>query len=324
MTKRVFIVWHHYHRRSELLAQHLGASIHYIAHGRVGQVWMTPIRYIVQTWRTWLILRQERPDVILVQNPPIFAVVVAALYSRIYGARYVIDSHTGAFLSPKWKWSRKLHRGLSRKALLTIVHNKSQENIVKNWECPYLVVAFTPGEYPPGENYPLSGKFNIAVICSFSGDEPLKILFEAARQLPDVYFYLTGDARRLDQSLLKNKPRNIVLTGYLSYECYIGLLRGVGAVMDLVDNEHTLLMGAFEAVSLGVPLMVSDWPLLRDYFCRGTVYVTNSHEGVCEGVRQMQHNHTELRQEMLFLQEQLGTEWSYKLLELQQLLARTQ
>jgi hypothetical protein len=37
----------------------------------------------------------------------------------------------------------------------------------------------------------------------------------------------------------------------------------------------------------------------------------------------MQRNHTELRQEMLLLQEQLGTEWSYKLLELQQLLAGT-
>ena len=117
------------------------------------------------------------------------------------------------------------------------------------------------------------------------------------------------------------KPENIILTGYLSYEGYIGLLRGVSAIMDLVNNEHTLLMGAFEAVSLGTPLIVSDWPILRKYFPLGTAYVPNTAEGICEGVRRMQDEHTQLRRDILLLREQLQVEWMHKFTELQHLLS---
>jgi glycosyltransferase involved in cell wall biosynthesis len=278
------------------------------------------VRYLAQAWQTWHILRQERPEIIFVQNPPIFAVLVVSLYARCFGAQYVIDSHTGAFLVPKWRWSVGLHRILSRGALTTIVHNSSQEKIVELWGCRYCVVGFTPGDYPPGEPYPLFERFNVAVICGFEADEPLEILFEAAGHLREICFYLTGDAKRIDRRLLMKKPENIYLTGYLSYERYVGLLRGVSAIMDLVNNEHTLLMGGFEAVSLGVPLIVSDWPLLRNYFSLGTIYVSNTVEGVCEGVHRMQGEHAQLQREILVLQEQLQVEWIHKFAGLQHLL----
>jgi hypothetical protein len=90
--------------------------------------------------------------------------------------------------------------------------------------------------------------------------------------------------------------------------------------MDLVNNEHTLLMGAFEAVSLGVPLIVSDWPLLRNYFSLGTVHIPNTVEGVCEGVRRTQHELPQLRRDILLLREQFQVEWMQKLRELKHLL----
>jgi glycosyltransferase involved in cell wall biosynthesis len=286
----------------------------------MGQLSQAPVRYLAQARQTWRILRQERPDVIFVQNPPIFAVVVASLYARLYGARYVIDSHTGAFLSPKWRWSIGLHRMLSRGALTTIVHNESQGRLVQRWGCPYCVVAFTPGDYPPGEPYPLSERFNVAVICSFEVDEPLEILFEAASHLREVCFYVTGDPQRIDRSLLVKKPENICLTGYLPYDHYVGLLRGVSAIVDVVNTDHTMLMGAFEAVSLGVPLIVSDWPTLRDYFSLGTVYVPNTVDGICEGVRRVQRDHAQLQRDILLLREQLQLDWMQKFAELQHLL----
>jgi glycosyltransferase involved in cell wall biosynthesis len=320
VKRATFIVWARYHRRSELLARHFRATIHYVHHGRSGKLFQSPVRYAVQAWRTWGLLRLERPDVIFVQNPPIFAVLVVSVYARCHGAGYVIDSHTGAFLARKWRWSIGLHRMLSRGALTTIVHNESQEKVVRRWGHPNCLVAFTPGDYPSGEPFPLSNELNIAVVCGFDPDEPLDILFEAASRLPGVRFYLTGDAKRMDPRLLRRKPGNIRLTGYLSYERYIGLLRGVSAIMDLVNNEHTLLMGGFEAVSLGVPLIVSDWPLLRSYFSRGTVYVPNTVEGICEGVSRAQRENERLRGEILILREQLQLEWTQKSTELRRLL----
>ena len=61
------------------------------------------------------------------------------------------------------------------------------------------------------------------------------------------------------------KPDNCHLTGYIPYEQYVGLMRQVDTVIDLTDRDHTLLLGAFEAVSLGTPLIISDWPILREY-----------------------------------------------------------
>ncbi len=320
MKKIVFIVWARYHRRSDLLAQHLQALIHYVHYGQSGKLLLAPVRYLIQAWQTWRVLRQDRPDVIFVQNPPIFCVLVASLYAHWYGAQYVIDSHTGAFLSSKWRWSVGIHRLLSKGALATIVHNISQEKIVEEWGCRYLVIGFTPGIYPQGEDFALEGQFNVAVVSSFREDEPLDLVFEAAALLPAVRFYVTGDSTRVARHLLSKRPSNCLLTGYLSYDQYIGLLRGVDAIMVLTSGDHTLLMGAFEAVSIGTPLIVSDWPILRDYFPLGTVHVPNTVEDICEGVCLAQRKQATLQQEILVLQKQLETEWVQKLAELQRLL----
>ncbi|MCK4823059.1 hypothetical protein KA005_45275, partial [bacterium] len=128
--KIMFIAWIRYQQRSERLAKHLGAKMRYFYYGQQGKLLQAPVKYLVEALQSWRELRRYRPDVVFVQNPPIFCVLVVFLYAQLYGARYVIDSHTGAFLSWKWRWSLGLHRMLSRRALTTIVHNKSQEKIV--------------------------------------------------------------------------------------------------------------------------------------------------------------------------------------------------
>lgn len=286
----------------------------------MGKLFQVPVRYLRQAWQTWHILRQERPDIIFIQNPPIFAVVVASFYARSYGAQYIIDSHTGAFLSSRWRWSVGLHRMLSRRALTTIVHNKSQEKIVDHWGCHYYVLEDPVDIYQGSESFPFDGQFNAVVVSSFDLDEPLEVVFEAAAKLSTITFYVTGDYRRCSSSLLKKKPNNCRLTGYIPYQQYVGLLRGADVVIDLVSNSHTLLCGAFEAVSVGTPLIVSDWPLLRNAFPIGTVYIPNTVEGVCEGVRRVQQVRAQLRKDIQLLRDQLQVEWMRKFTELQHLL----
>lgn len=319
-----FIAWARYHRRSEILAQHFGASLHYVYHGQQGNMFQSPFRYLVQTWQTWRILVAERPDIIFVQNPPIFSVLVAFLYGRLHGARYIIDSHTGAFLSRRWRWSVGLHRWLSKAALTTLIHNTRQEALVANWGCRYHVVSFTPGNYPTGEPFSLNARFNVAVISTFEADEPLAAIFQAADCMPDVAFYVTGDPKNLALSLLQRKPENCHLTGFLTYEQYIGLLRGVDTVMDLTTRDHTLLMGGFEAVSLGKPLIVSDWPVLREYFCLGALHIRNTVEGVSNGVRRAQDEQAELQRDILVLRERLDVEWERNFAALKSLLQQSE
>jgi hypothetical protein len=309
LVKIVYIVWFRYNRRAELLAQNLGAKIFYIVYGKRGRTLQTLVKYPIQAWRTWLVLRRERPRIIFVQNPPIFCALVAFIYSSCHRARYVIDSHTGAFLLAKWRWSLRLHRWLSRRALATIVHNVDQEKIIETWDCPYCVLGFTPGSYSGREPFPLDRKFNIAVICNVAEDKWLADVFDAAVLLPDVCFYITGDSQRIPKPLLMRKPENCRLTGYLPYGQYVSLLAGANAIMDLHDSDHTLLLGGFEAVSLGKVLITSDWPLLRGYFSLGTVYVRNTAQSILEGVHRVQKEESKLQRDMVRLRDMLEAEW---------------
>lgn len=312
-----FIAWTRYDRRSELLAERLGASIHFISVGRRGSVVWAMFRYIVQALKTWKVLSAERPEIVFVQNPPIPCVLVACLHRWVHGTRFVIDSHTAAFLSTNWSRFLWLHRLLSRKALATIVHNAAQERIVRNWNCPYCVLADPVDGYPDGQPYALGGQFNVAVICVFGEDEPLEIVFEAARRSPQTEFHITGDFRLAKAGRLRDIPANCRLTGFLPYERYLGLLRSVDVVLDLTTRDDTLLCGAFEAVSLGKALIVSDWPILRQYFSEGTVHVPNTADGICRGIEQVRRGRSELELAIRNLRDRLSATWQERFSELQ-------
>ena len=64
-------------------------------------------------------------------------------------------------------------------------------------------------------------------------------------------------------------PPNVTLTGFLSDEAYGGLVCGADVVMTLTTRDHTMLRGAYEAIYQGTPVIVSDWPLLREALRRG-------------------------------------------------------
>lgn len=162
----------------------------------------------------------------------------------------------------------------------------------------------------------------MAVISTFAKDEPLDLVFNAASRLADVDFYVSGNSKRIRQDLLAKKPGNCHLTGFLSYGQYSGLLQGADAVLDLTTRDHTLLMGGFEAVSLGTPLITSNWPVLKEYFSLGTVHIPNNVEGICWGVRKTQDEQKVLRHEMLRLREELQSEWGKKLSGLLDLLLK--
>ena len=328
--KRIFIAWTPFNRRSELIAKHLEAEIHYIFSGRSGRILKSPFKYLsqgiwaftrypAQTLNTWRILREEQADIIIVQNPPIICALIVYLFTRRYKSQFVIDSHTGAFLSTKWRWSLGLHRILSSHAFFTIVHNKNQGDILKQWECPYFILGFTPGCYSQLLKLSLNEGFNIAMISSFEGDEPHDVVFNAAKLIPDVNIYVTGDYTRASH-VVSAKPKNCHLTGYLTYDQYIGLLREVDIILVLTTVDHQLLSGGFEAVSLGKPLIVSNWPILKEYFNSGTVHVPNTGEGIYDGIRRAQGDLANLQNGIIILRDKLNDEWETTIKELHNLL----
>ena len=305
--KLSFIAWIDYNRRSEILAEFFGATLHHISFGQRKVKWQIPIRYLVQTFQTLKVLIKERPDIVFVQNPPIVILLPVLPYCFFFGARFIIDSHTGAFTD--FKRTLGLHKWLSKRALTTIVHNTSQEKIIKEWGVPYCILGFFDTEYPEGTPVPMADGFNIAFSCSFAPDEPILEVFQAAKMLPEANIYITGNHKRLDPAKEAQKPSNCHFTGFLDYDEYVGLLRGSDMVMALTTRDETLLSGGFEAVSLEKPLIVSDWPILEQYFSKGSVHVDNSAAGIAQGIRDGIENLPTLKEKIKELRENLNKEW---------------
>ena len=154
----------------------------------------------------------------------------------------------------------------------------------------------------------------------FRADEPLDAVLNAAVQLPDtVHFYVTGDTKRKPESFFDELPANVTCTGFLPDAQYIGLLKAVDAVMVLTTRNHTLQLGGCEAVSLCQPLITSDWLFLRDFFSKGTIYVTNTADGIRDGVLMMQKEHQQLEEEMIAFRETARRKWDIQLAQLNNL-----
>ncbi|UCG08960.1 MAG: hypothetical protein JSV83_10055 [Desulfobacterales bacterium] len=314
--KIVFIAWIRKARarRTANIASALAAKDYYVEYLRGTSFILLPVRYLVQSIKTLAILHREKPDVIFAQNPPIVAPLIAHLYSKINRALIIIDSHTGAFTD--FGWLIRLHKYLSRRALMTIVTNKDLQELVHSWGANAFVLE---DRLPELLSVKLTNKYNrfsICVINTFSDDEPIEEIFKAAKNIPDCDFYVTGRISRANPKIIKNKPTNVLLTDFLSEPAYIDLLNKVDAIMVLTKRDLTMVCGAYESIAVEKPLITSDWPVLRNYFSQGTLYVDNTPASIVKAVQEVKLRKAELRNEIAALKKKLVPLWNQKFAEL--------
>jgi glycosyltransferase involved in cell wall biosynthesis len=246
------------------------------------------LKYAVQWFRTARILRSERPDTVFVMTPPVFAALPAFWYAWTHRKRVVLDAHTAAFMLPRWRAFQWLQRMLCRRASTTLVSNEHLAAIVHAAGGHATLVPDVPVVFERKETFPRPPTFTVAAVCSFDYDEPVAAIFEAAARLPDVTFFVTGKPKNLPPELDGHVPSNLKLTGFLSVESYGGLLADADVVLVLTTYDHTMLRGAYEAIYQGTPVIVSNWPILRDAFPFGAVHVENTAAAIAAGIRSVQ------------------------------------
>jgi len=285
---RTFITWYPYCRRSDALAQQIGARSHLVHYLRFKVPWLAPIKYILQTLKTLAILIRERPSQVLVASPPVSAPFVIWLFSRVFDYLFIIDAHSGAFQHVRWTWSLPTQRFLARRALATVVTNEHLASVVRSWGARAELVQDLALDLDPDGAMISRGGFHAVLVCTYSVDEPVAEVLEAAKLLPQVTFSFTGDPAYMSASLRQNLPANVRLTGFMPDEEYLALLRGADIVISLTKEDHTMQRGGYEAVALGKPLITSHWPLLREVFARGTVHVDNSPQAIVSAIRAIQ------------------------------------
>jgi glycosyltransferase involved in cell wall biosynthesis len=312
----MFLVWGppSHGPRSRILARELGIDILHYIYSTTRRGWVSaPYKYSYQVVKTLQLLFRDRPQVVFVQSPPSFAVCFVYLYCALTGAKYLVDTHSAALQLRIWTWPGWLHRFLARQAVATIVTNEHFQQQIQNWGARAFVLRDIPTRFEQNGDYPLKGNFNVVVVNTFSEDEPLAEILEAAKNLPQVEFYVTGKKKLASPDLLASASANVHFTDFLPDLAYYALLNNAQAVMCLTTRNHTMQRGACEALSLGKPIITSSWPLLQAYFHKGTVHVVNASEGIRHGILKMKAQYHLYQTEIKELQVEQQQEWQYKI-----------
>jgi glycosyltransferase involved in cell wall biosynthesis len=248
----------------------------------------------------------------------------AILLGRLFRVPVIVDAHN-AGLRPGKGTNLVLMQAaaaIARCAHLTIVSNPGLESVVRNYGgrpfvLPDEVPTLSPSRTPSG----LRGLSKVTVVSTFADDEPYEAVIEAARTLgPDTAVYITGNPTAKARRLRKLASPNVVFTGFLPDEDYVGLLGASDVVVDLTTRKDCLVCGAYEAVGIGRPLVLSDSDANRNYFSRGAVYTDNTAADIATCIRRALGDLGKLEVEVRQLRTELRLDWARRIQEFSALL----
>jgi hypothetical protein len=123
----------------------------------------------------------------------------------------------------------------------------------------------------------------VLVVSSFASDEPVQLLLEAARALPHVTFFFTGDHRNFI-ALTDQVAPNVVLLGYLDRDTYLTYVQETTAILTLSTRSHIMQMAAEEALCMHRPLITNHSPILEEVFQKGAVFTTLDLDTLCSAI----------------------------------------
>lgn len=285
MSDKLFVSWIRHHGRSAGLARAVHADVAWVAVGTLGNKRTAPLRYLVQSLKTVVLLASRRPRTLYVMAPPTLLVVIAVVYAKAFRARLVVDAHTGA-VKPGFA-------AVARFADMVIVTNAPLAERV-----PHAHVLDDPPETWPVSDAEI--RDDVVFPASWWSDEPWDDVVEAARLLPDVTFVVTG---RAPDGVAASVPFNVRLTGWLTDAEYASLLAGAGVVLALTTREYTMQRAGYEALAAHRPLVASDTRTLRAYFTSGTVFAGRGGAALADAIRTARADTTRLAKEMASLHE---------------------
>jgi glycosyltransferase involved in cell wall biosynthesis len=154
-----------------------------------------------------------------------------------------------------------------------------------------------------------SGPLRATLISTFKADEPIEKVIRAVLCTALPYTLAITGKRSGAGELLRYEGEKIRFTDFLPQEEYEALLRGSDLIIDLTTHQNCLVCGAYEGLSLGIPLLLSDSPASREYFPLGCLYTDNTVQGVQCALERFFEHRLQLSQEILCLYPLLQTRW---------------
>jgi glycosyltransferase involved in cell wall biosynthesis len=311
-SKQLYVAWVDFQRRAASMGQFLDFEIAYVP-PPVFARWLKPFGYLVQAARTGRRVLSTRPDVVWLQSPPSFLPqLLLILRSFTPRFRIVVDAHNSTFASP-WSYFPGAVRAMNH-CDLVLVHNAEVRAlaVAAGIEAGRLQVL----EDPPsrlasqGRGSVLSEPPYILVPCSFRPDEPIPVLLDAARLLPEIGFRITGSRRRAEAlGFTAAAPDNVRFTDYLPTTEFERTLADAAVVLGLTSREGIQLSVANEALGAGRALVLSDTRILRTLFGEAALFARNTPESLAATLREAAARGEELQARSAALKARRQQRW---------------
>jgi glycosyltransferase involved in cell wall biosynthesis len=280
----VVIAWMPVSQRSSTIAERLGYDLVLIDRSGFRRAWTAPLVYPVSAIRTILALLRLRPRAAIIAVPPFVAPLVALPFLIVLRARLAVDVHSGAVLDRRWRWALGILGWVGRRSVAAIVTLPSLEAPFRTRGVTTMVIPDPlPNLTVPASAAPsgavADGRPLVVAVCGWGLDEPIEALIGSATDRP-WRLVLTGRVRRE----LSPPPPNVTLAGFLDDQAYVQLVARADAVVVLTERDDTLLSGAWEAIALERPLVLSGTAALRTTFGDGIVYVDADPASIAAGI----------------------------------------
>jgi glycosyltransferase involved in cell wall biosynthesis len=297
--KKIWITWEK-QRRNQSMCENLGVECNELISAKRGL-----FRYICLIGRTLSLIIRERPSTLFVQNPSIVLSFLAVVLKPLLRYRLVVDEHnSGIFpLEGSSRCLNAVAKFIARNADAVIVTNTALQEFCEGWGAKVFVV---PDPLPKFPGFLRSGdrvvgqkseSVTMLFICTWANDEPYKTVISAAESFDrtSLIIRITGDPKnKIDTTKL---PDNVELLGFVPDEEYIKELVNCDGVIVLTTRENCLNCGAYEAVSLEKPGILSDTAALRSHFSKGFTFTSPwSEQRLVQSIKQfiVEREHLEI------------------------------
>ncbi|TVP60390.1 MAG: hypothetical protein EA349_01335, partial [Halomonadaceae bacterium] len=310
LNNALWITWEK-QRRNHSMSRLLGVPLYeLISHrGRLN-------RYFTLSWQTLRLIKQKKPATVFAQNPSIVLSLLVVIASRPLNFRVVIDEHnTGLF--PQEGRSRLLGavaRYIVRNADQVIVTTQGLQRVCEQWGGRALVM---PDPLPEFKDSLLNQSrhfrdttppqpFRALFICTWAADEPYREVIEAMKHFSpkQLQLSITGNPGSKINNL--SIPENVTVMGFLPEEDYLRALVKCHFVVVLTTREDCLNCGAYEAVTMEKPGLLSDTQALKTYFSEGFRFCHTDTKSIVAGIDQLMAQYVRLWRDIAWLKRKLS------------------
>lgn len=290
------------------------------------------IRYLCCIRATVPLLVRWRRKRVVVQNPSLVLALLAIVMKPVLRYQLIMDAHNAGLwpMEGRFRFLNLIASLLLRASDYVIVSNRElADYVIAKRGRPLVIPDPLPmhlcQDLPATPAIPgsvESAQATVVFVCTWASDEPYEEVIQAAAYVPNASFYITGNSRGKEQGIKCAISPNVCLVGYLVDSEYRDLVARADLIIDLTTRQSCLLCGAYEAVALEKPFVLTNTAALREYFSKGGVHVENNADSIAAGVKRVLGDLPRYLAEVKQLKREMHDGWRQEFDRTMELLAR--